>query len=71
MQNWPGHNFCKSAYINRVYYVAADWVWVALHPFGNFRGFCAGNFDQKLLKNLLYIPHSEAAALQEWSDARS
>lgn len=30
--------------------LAADWVWVALHPLGNFHGFSAGNFDQKLLK---------------------
>lgn len=36
MQNWPGHNFCRSACISTVRYLAADWVWVALHPLGNF-----------------------------------
>lgn len=50
MQDWPGHNFCRSARVNTVYYVPADWVWVALHPFGNFCAFSVGNFDQKLLK---------------------
>lgn len=71
MQNWPGYNFCRSACINTVHYLAADWVWVAPHPFGNFRGFSAGDFDQKPLKNLLYIPHPEAAAFQEWSHTQS
>lgn len=33
----------------------------------SFWQFSAGNFDQKLLKNLLYMPHSEAAAFQEWN----
>lgn len=56
-QSWPGHSFCKSAYINAVHYPGCRLGGGGSSAFWQFLWVLCRSKLPEAVKNLLYIPH--------------